>query len=113
MPSQDSFLPGPCNPILEEREERLKAEALAKVERNPDSLVFLRLMRAHARLIARERGTVTSDDLRLYADREGIVAPHRNCWGAVFQGKEWTSNERVRSRYPGHHARNICVWRLK
>lgn len=72
---------------------------------------FMEIMRRQARLIAIERGSVTTDDLRDFADQQGITPTHGNAWGAVFR-KGWKPIGFEPSRRPGNHARVIRRWVL-
>ncbi len=87
----------------------LKDQGLAAVSVNADN--FLRLMRATARRISDESGFCSTDNLRVIADRLGLVPHHPNAWGAIFTGKHWKEIGRQKSKYPGNHAREIRVWR--
>ena len=89
----------------------LKRSGLAQVEIN--SGLWIGLMRAEARRIARKHGTVTADDLRPYADSIDVYPSHRNAWGAIFKPSEWDVVDRVKSTKPSNHARWIFVWELK
>ena len=54
-------------------------------------------------------GTVTSDDIHVVME----TPPHDNCYGAIFHDKRFkTTGERVRSKRPEAHGREIRVWRL-
>jgi hypothetical protein len=74
---------------------------------------FLRIMRAEALRVSKERGQVTSDDLRLYSSVHAIYPKHQNAWGAIFCGKGWKTIGRVKSIYATNHAREIKVWRFE
>ena len=74
---------------------------------NPD---FVELCRGYAREHATAYGSVTSDDVRLWANLNDIYPNHPNAWGAVFK----TGFERVgftKSKIPSNHARIISIWR--
>lgn len=87
-----------------------KQLGLAQVERMQRP--FVELMRERAIAIARATGRVTSDDLRAYAQAEGIVPEHSNCWGAIFRGSCWRCVGRVKSKLTSNHSREIRVWEL-
>lgn len=54
-------------------------------------------------------GVVTSDDLHCMMG----PPPHPNCYGAIFHDKRFrATGERVRSKRPEAHGREIRVWRL-
>lgn len=89
---------------------QLKQLGLDLVEINAQT--FCETMRSVARGICREQGTVTSDDLRLYARENGIEPHHPNAWGAIFR----TGFERVgyeNAKTPSAHSRMISRWKLK
>ena len=74
---------------------------------------FATTMRGIARIIARRRGIVTSDDLREIASQYGIQPNHENAWGGIFRGKEWVCAGFIKSKLPSNHARTIRTWRLR
>ena len=74
----------------------LKDEGQRLVESHNDDFVLR--MRQEARKICFVHGSVTSDDLREYAQQRGLVPKHRNAYGAIFLGKEWESIGYERSR---------------
>lgn len=80
------------------------------VDNNP---TFVKTMQGVARLIARRRGVVCSDDLREVASQYGIAPKHENAWGGIFRGKNWIKVGTVRSRIPSNHAREIKSWALR
>ena len=75
--------------------------------------VFLETMRGYARRIYRNRGYVTSDDLRVIADDIGLQPHHPNAWGAIFAGNDWQCIGRMKSAYKPNHAREIKKWAFK
>lgn len=61
--------------------------------------------------IARQKGTVTADDLRA----AGIVEPpgaSYNVWGSVFNDDRFVDNGFIRSKRPEAHANLLHEWRL-
>jgi len=74
---------------------------------------WLDWMRGEAWAIARERGTVTSDDLQRICDAHNRYPAHPNAMGAVFHSEEWTQTGWTTSRRPSAHARTIRVWKIK
>ena len=88
-----------------------KERVLDLVALNNDG--FVTTMRKLAVEIARKHGTVTSDDLRVLADKYGIKPDHQNAWGAVFHRKKWLVLDRRLSLYPGNRGREIKVWGLR
>lgn len=73
---------------------------------------FLETMRGVARMMCRQKGKVTADDLREWAECNGVEPTHPNAWGAVFN-KEFAPGEFVVSRQAQGHSNRIRVWRLK
>ena len=73
---------------------------------------FVETVREQAAAICRERGQVTADELRAWADDNGLTPHHPNAWGAVFAGKRFTCIGTIQSSYVSNHYRQIKVWRL-
>lgn len=73
---------------------------------------FLETMRGVARIICRQKGKVTADDLRDWAECNGVQPTHFNAWGAVFN-KEFMPGEYVQSRQVQGRGNRIRVWRLR
>jgi hypothetical protein len=86
----------------------LKAAGQALVESHNET--FVALMRAEAKRISLERGWLTSDDLRVYADQQNIHPQHPNAWGSVFLGPCWQVIGRRKSAIPSSHHREIKIW---
>ena len=74
---------------------------------------FLETVRGAARMICRRQGTVTADDVRKWADENGIEPKHRNCWGAVFKTPDFEIAGFTRSSQIQGHGNRICVYRIK
>ena len=74
---------------------------------------WMDIIRDVARRICRECFQVSADDLHQWADDHDCHPGHRNAWGAVFRGNEWTVVGYKHSEYPSNHARLISVWCLK
>ena len=91
--------------------EMLKREGIAKVSVN--GAEFLAWARPLAKDIFAFDGEVTTDEIRYWADQNGIKPHHPNCWGAIFAGKEWKCVGRRRSTWPSNHGRSIAIWRLR
>lgn len=89
--------------------QRLKVEGLAQVEAN--NIIWLDKMRWYAQTHAQRWGSVTSDDVRLYATSLGLYPTHHNAWGCIFKQKGWTVAGRQPSKLAGNHGRFITVWR--
>lgn len=83
----------------------LKEQGIASLERHD----WVGRARVHAEAICSRLGYTTSDDLhRVMGD-----PPHPNCYGAIFHDKRFrATGERVRSKRPEAHGREIRVWRL-
>ena len=76
---------------------------------NPD---FVALCQSYAVEHATAHGSVTSDDVRLWANLNDIYPSHHNAWGAVFR----SGFERIgftQSQIPSNHARMISIWKHK
>ena len=74
---------------------------------------FSSTMRGIARLIARRKGIVSSDDLREMASAYGIRPNHENAWGGIFRGNEWQAVGFIQSALPSNHGRFVRSWKLK
>ena len=73
---------------------------------NPD---FVALCQGYAQEHASKFGSVTSDDVRLWANLNDIYPNHHNAWGAVFRA----GFQRIgftQSKIPSNHARIISIW---
>lgn len=68
--------------------------------------------RSAARLIARNKGVVTIDDV-VEAMTERGHDLLGNASGSVFKGKDWEFVRFVNSRRVSNHARIVREWRLK
>lgn len=97
-----------AKPIAFPDGDALKTEGQAQVAEH--NHVFMETMRTFARNHAVHHGSVTSDDLRLYAAEHGLVPKHPNAWGAIFHGKGWKAVGYTRSKLPSNHARTVRVW---
>jgi hypothetical protein len=78
-----------------------------------NSQVFTETMRGYARMVAKEHGQVTSDDLREYARDIGLYPHHQNAWGAIFRSPMFTPLGFTHSRITSNRARVIRVWGLQ
>lgn len=74
---------------------------------------FVVTMRIRARRLCATAGSVTADDLRLFADAEGIEPAHPNAWGAIFRGAKWVGAGYTKNQIPSNHARVIQVWKYR
>lgn len=86
----------------------LKAAGQDLVESHNET--FVSLMRAEAKRISKERGWLTSDDLRVYASQLDLKPAHPNCWGSIMRGPQWKVVGRRKSAVPENHSREIRVW---
>lgn len=89
----------------------LKREGIDRAESHEPSLA--ERLRGHLRDLARERGSVTIDDARDYAEEHGLVVPHKNFWGALFRPSDWVAVTTLPSRRPAKHAHRNTVWCLR
>lgn len=91
--------------------ERRKEAGIAAAAEGRDYL--LEIARDRARLVARERGEVTMDDVVAAMLEDGFnPADLGNAAGAVFKGKEWVFTGRfVRSARVASHSNLLRVWR--
>lgn len=72
---------------------------------------FIARMREAAIDICRRTGSVSTDELRVYAEAHGIAPPvNRNAYGAIFRGPHWVEIGRKRSAIVSNHAREIRIW---
>ena len=72
--------------------------------------VFLDLMRAEAKRLSDSRGSVTSDDIRVYASQLDLEPTHCNVYGAIFKGPYWKVIGRRKSAVPQGYSREIKIW---
>lgn len=86
-----------------------KRDGLALVEEGHRD--FVQTMRSLAIQISQASGFVSSDNLRVVAERMGLTPTSPNCWGAVFLGPKWKVVGRKKSAVPGNHGREIRVWK--
>lgn len=71
---------------------------------------FVAQMRIIAKQICKERGTVSTDDLRRYADAHGIVPPHFKAYSVIFRGKDWAFVAWKPSEIPSNNGRRIAIY---
>lgn len=93
-------------------EDRLKAMGMESCARHyRDQLLKAQRIAVD---LAREKGPITSDDVRDEASRRGLVLSFDKNWsGSVFRGKEWVKVGYVQSRHSGGHGRVIAKWALQ
>lgn len=87
----------------------MKDEGISRVTSNAGN--FVRLMREVAIRISQERGSVSTDDLRVYAYKYGMKPHHPNAWGGIMRGKGWVVVGHKQSEWASNHARTVTVWR--
>jgi hypothetical protein len=79
--------------------------------------VFITTTCGIARLLCRQKGSITADDIREEAAKRGMEPTHYNCWGALFRSPEWQRDFEfvgyTKSRQVRGHGNRICVYRLK
>jgi len=90
--------------------KQLKEQGQIQVEANNQE--FVDAMRFNARLIAKQNGSVSTDDLRAVADRLNMKPKHPNCWGSIFRGKEFQPLRSFPSKILSNHGRSIIEWGL-
>lgn len=88
-----------------------KREGLEKVEKN--SKEFLAILRQKAEEIAREKGQVSIDELRAFAEENCLRPHHPNAWGAIFRGRQWVVCGEKHSKWKTNNARRINVYSLR
>lgn len=74
---------------------------------------FLETVRSAARMICREKGTVTCDDVRKWASDNNIEPTTPNGWGALFKSPEFVSVGYTQSAQVQRHGGILRVWKLK
>ena len=77
-------------------------------EHNPD---FVNTVRNYAMNYAAMHGSVSADEMRVWAAANDIVPKHPNAWGAVFR----TGFKKVGYRpstHPSSHGRIIAIWKI-
>lgn len=94
--------------------QRQKELGLELVENN--NKTFVETMRGAARILARKKGAISSDDLHDWYDknRNKIPAPlHVNAWGSIFRTSEWMPVGFVGSEQVSRKGGIIRLWKLK
>ena len=73
------------------------------------------LLRIKAKEISRLNGSVSSDDLRKFADSEGLTVTTPEAWGAmvngIFRERGWQLIGRKQSEIVSNHGREIKIWK--
>ena len=95
-------------PLFWDEGDQRRQDGLDRIETH--HATWLDRIRAVARRIVAQRGNVSADDLRAWADRNGCQPGHPNAWGAVFRGREWVPVGYVRNGQPSAHARRVILW---
>ncbi len=88
--------------------DRAKREGIARAETTNER--FVRIMRAEARRIALERGSVHIDDLRRRSLELGIAPLSPGAWGACLGGKGWRRIGYRASAWPSSHSHVSPIW---
>ena len=88
-----------------------KKLGLQQVELNNQE--FVSTMRGVARMLCRQKGRITADDLREWAKANGVIAPSKYAWGAIFHSKDFVSLGFIRSRQVSGHGNILREWALK
>ena len=104
--------PGPVNdpppPTFDAEAGRIERDAGMQLAADARA-ELLEQAREVARQVAREKGTVTCDDVRREFD-----PPLGNAWGSLFKTDEWEfAGEWRRSEIVSNHRRAMCDWRLR
>lgn len=89
--------------------EQLKIEGINRVEKNNQA--WIEKMRERAIELNSISGSVSTDELRFWADAINSHPEHPNAWGSIFAGKKWKPIGYKKSRYKSNHARRITIWR--
>ena len=74
------------------------------------SLNFVVTMREVAKQMSLEKGSVTIDDLRVYAVQHGLQPTHPNAWGTLFIEKGWLRLEDTKSGIRSNRNRRVGIW---
>ena len=91
----------------QKKHDGMELSALANSEK-------LEYARAIAEWIAETRDdrTCSSDDVRMYLERNNISLGSGNWWGSLFKYDGWVATDRrVRASHTGSHNREVRVWR--
>ena len=79
--------------------------------------VFISTACGIARLLCRQKGQITADDLREEAAKRGVTPTHFNCWGALCRSPEWLRDFEfvgfTKSTQKQGHGNRICIYRLR
>ena len=102
----NAFVPPAIQVARQKRDKGLKQVA-------GNNETFLKTMRGVARDICRTQGWVSADQLRAWADMNGVTPNHHNAWGVVLTTKEFVPGEYITSSQPQGHANRIRRWTLK
>lgn len=86
-----------------------KREGIARAASHAPT--FHSIMRAVAIQKSIENGSVCSDEMRIYAQEHGIIAPNKNHWGPIFSGKCWLQIDERSSQIPSNHGHKNRVWK--
>lgn len=101
--------------MIPEAGEQLELPGISRKEYALDHIevanrVFVQHMRDVARSIIRERGRVSTDDLRRYCAQRGVTPQHCGAWGVIFRGRDWIAVGHKNTDIATSHGREIRVW---
>lgn len=94
-----------------ERGRAARDTGIAKVSCSNET--FLETMRGVARLFCQRNGQATADDLRKWADENGVEPTHPSAWGAVFRTPEFEAVGLTPSKQFLRHGNRNMVWKLR
>lgn len=76
-----------------------------------DNKEWLTGARREAARVAARRGTVSSVDIRKWADAANYHPFSPAAWGAIFSGPQWEHVGWTQCQHVGGHARDVKVWK--
>lgn len=74
---------------------------------------FIESARSVARMLCRQNGNTSMDQVREECERRGIVPDHFNAWGTVFHKSEFEPCGFIRSKQVQGHGNILRIWRLR
>jgi hypothetical protein len=106
MNQSDLFVDGRQRRITRGRQYR--DHGLEKVGRNNDE--FMHRCRQYAIDCCRREGSVTIEQVRIFATCEAIIPTHPNAWGTIFKAKGFKPTGFAQNGMESAHARLVRVW---
>lgn len=109
--TQQQLFPTPLNAEISQRLK--EAGMMRAAEARAGHLHSLRLI---AESIAKRNWDrrCDVDEIQSYLLVHDLNIPKGPHWGSIFKGSEWQfTGDRINSRLPSNHRREIKVWRLK